>query len=128
MFLSAITCIAATVWLEARGEPLDGMAAVADTIMVRAARRDMSPCEVVNEPGQYATGEVNLEYLDAADLLAYDQAREAATMALTGRGLGLTADHFHAASVGPYWADDFALVGRVGDHLFYDSESERAND
>lgn len=122
MITASIICIAATVFLEARGEGPDGMAAVADVIMTRAERRDLSPCEIVRQKGQFATGDVNLEYLTPADLLAYSQAREAATLAFFGRGLGVRADHFHEVGVTPDWAGSFALVGRAGNHLFYDSE------
>lgn len=122
MIIASIICMAATVFLEARGEGPDGMAAVADVIMLRSARRDLMPCEVVRQNGQFATGEVNLEYLEPADLIAYDQAREAATLAFFGRGLGLKADHFHTVGTRPDWAGSFALVGGAGNHLFYDSE------
>lgn len=122
MITASIICMAATVFLEARGEGPDGMAAVADVIMLRSARRDLMPCEVVRQEGQLATGEINLEYLEPADLLAYNQAREAATLAFFGRGLGVRADHFHTVSMLPDWAGSFALVGRAGNHLFYDSE------
>jgi spore germination cell wall hydrolase CwlJ-like protein len=117
---ASILCITATIWLEARGEPdFDAMAAVADTIMVRAAQRDMAPCDVVREPGQYATGPVDLEYMAPADLEAYERARSAAVTALWGQGLGIQADHFHSTAVRPYWARGRAPVGRVGDHVFY---------
>ena len=101
MITASIICMAATVFLEARGEGPDGMAAVADVILLRSARRDLTPCEVVRQDDQFATGEVNLEYLGPADRLAYDQAREAATLAFFGQGLGLKADHFHAVGATP---------------------------
>jgi len=120
--LSAIICMTATVWLEARGEGPDAMAAVSDTIMVRTARRNQSPCEVVNAQGQYATGDVNLEYMDEIEREAYDVARHVSTLAYFGYGLGIDADHFHRYDVTPHWADDFTVVGRIGSHIFYDSQ------
>lgn len=94
--------------------------AVADTIMVRAARRDMAPCDVVQEPAQYAAGRVDLEYMAPDDLEAYDRARSAAVAAFWGQGLGIQADHFHSVAVMPLWARGGDPVGRVGDHVFYD--------
>jgi N-acetylmuramoyl-L-alanine amidase len=120
--LSAIICMTATVWLEARSEGYDAMAAVADTIMVRAARRNQSPCEVVNAQGQYATGDVNLEYMDEIERAAYDDARHVSVMAYFGYGLGIEADHFHRDDITPHWASEFTVVGRIGSHIFYDSQ------
>jgi spore germination cell wall hydrolase CwlJ-like protein len=117
---AAVICIAATIWLEAWGErDLDAMPAVADTIMTRAAQRDLLPCEVVTEKGQYATGVVDLEYMDEVEREAYDRARQIAINAYFGRGLGLDADHFHNGTVRPYWALDEYRVGQIGDHTFY---------
>lgn len=116
-----IICIAATIWLEARGEPdFDATAAVADTIMVRAAQRDIAPCDVVQEPEQYAKGRVDLEYMATDDLEAYERARGVAVAAFWGQGLGIQADHFHSIAVQPMWALGVQPVGRVGDHVFYD--------
>lgn len=117
---AAVICITATIWLEARGEAdFDAMPAVADTIMLRAAQRDLSPCEVVNEPWQYAQGVVDLEYMDEFEREAYDRARQISTNAFFGRGLGLDADHFHNDTVRPPWALDEYRVGRIGGHTFY---------
>ena len=117
---ASIISMAATLWLEARGEPdFDAMAAVADTIMVRAAQRDLSPCGVVQEPHQYANGVVDLEYMEPADRAAYDAARMVARDALMGRGLGLQADHFHNTTVMPHWARGREPVARIGGHVFY---------
>lgn len=117
---AAVICITATIWLEAWGEKdFDAMPAVADTIMVRAAQRDLSPCGVVNEKGQYAQSAVDLEYMDEIEREAYDRARQIAANAFYGRGLGLDADHFHNGTVRPSWALDKYRVGRIGDHTFY---------
>ena len=124
MITATLICMAATMFLEARSEGPDGMAAVADVIIMRAARRNLLPCEVVHEDDQFATGEVNLEYLEPADRLAYDQAREAAALAFFGQGLGLKADYFHTVDTLPYWAGSFERVGRIGNHYFYDSETK----
>jgi N-acetylmuramoyl-L-alanine amidase len=35
------------------------------------------------------------------------------------RGITEGATHYHATYVSPAWARDFALVGRIGEHIFY---------
>jgi spore germination cell wall hydrolase CwlJ-like protein len=35
------------------------------------------------------------------------------------RGISEGATHYHADYVNPSWARDFALVGRIGVHVFY---------
>jgi spore germination cell wall hydrolase CwlJ-like protein len=35
------------------------------------------------------------------------------------RGLTEGSTHYHAKYVNPAWAKDFALVGRIGEHIFY---------
>ena len=35
------------------------------------------------------------------------------------RGITEGATHYHATYVSPAWARDFALVGRIGAHIFY---------
>jgi len=35
------------------------------------------------------------------------------------RGITEGATHYHATYVSPEWARDFALVGRIGEHIFY---------
>jgi N-acetylmuramoyl-L-alanine amidase len=35
------------------------------------------------------------------------------------RGLTEGATHYHATYVSPAWARDFALIGRIGEHIFY---------
>jgi spore germination cell wall hydrolase CwlJ-like protein len=120
MLTAQALCVVGTIFLEARSEKdLDAMAAVADTIMTRSAQRNLSPCQVVNQKGQYATGEVNLEYMQPADREAYDRAKDAALKAFNGNGLGLDADHFHTVTTLPYWAKGQQPVARIGNHLFY---------
>lgn len=122
--MTHILCLAAVAFLEARGEGLDGMAAVADTVITRMAHRDQSACEVA-QSGQYAWAEVNLEYLGPEDRIAFDMAKQIATAAIYGHShMGIEADFFHEVSVTPYWADDMALVGRIGNHVYYDSKGE----
>jgi hypothetical protein len=96
---------------EARGEPYEGMVAVALTAVNRALEWDMTIEAVLTEPRQYAApyrGEVSVEV------------REAVSAALAGEAV-FDGDptHFHEASVRPYWAGVFVELGQVGNHVFY---------
>ena len=35
------------------------------------------------------------------------------------RGITEGATHYHATYVSPEWARDFAIIGRIGEHIFY---------
>jgi len=105
-----ITCLAVVIYLEARGEPIQGRIAVADTVMTRGH----DTCAVVQSPGQYAvTGHVDYASDDWASALAV-------SAAVVWGGVGCRcATHFHTVSVTPYWAGDLTRVGVIGEHVFY---------
>jgi len=113
-----ITCLAVVIYLEARGEPLAGRIAVADTVMTRALHEGMTrgpdTCAVVQSPGQYAvTGHVDYTSDEWASAVAV-------SAAVVWGGVGCRcATHFHTVSVTPYWADDLTRVGVIGEHVFY---------
>jgi len=105
-----ITCLAVVIYLEARGEPLAGRIAVADTVMTRGT----DTCAIVQSPGQYAVA-------GRIDYASDEWASAVAVSALVQwAGLGCRcATHFHTRSVKPYWADDLTRVGVIGEHGFY---------
>jgi hypothetical protein len=97
---------------EARGEPYDGMIAVAETVLNRARLWDMTPTEIMTAEGQFYTG-YNGPISDAVKLAVSD--------ALAGIKVfpGQQITHFHEASVTPYWAESKTFVGKIGNHKFY---------
>jgi len=108
-------CIALAIHFEARGEPLAGQMAVAETIMTRAERRGLSPCEVVFQPGQFhgplrhfhdgmPMPHFSRETLFAARHAFNDEPR-----------LCPEADYFHRGQV-PQWG---RFICRIGAHTFY---------
>ena len=122
------TCLATTVYLEARGEPVIGQMAVAEVAM---RRREMklwgdSVCDVVTAPKQFATTTVPSSYaLD--NLQAWNRAWAIAGQALQNwklpRGERTDvvphADHFvKADSPMPDWAHGTPRAV-IGDHRFY---------
>lgn len=100
------------VMSESRGEPFEGMIAVAQTIKDRSDLWGMTPVEVVTKPKQYAMpyqGEVSTEIEDAVSLV-FDQGYRAFEPATT---------HFHADYVNPYWTESKTSRGTIGSHRFY---------
>jgi len=108
-----ITCLAVVIYLEARGEPLQGRIAVADTVMVRGG----DTCAVVQSPGQYAvTGRIDYASDEWASALAV-------SAAVVWGGVGCRcATHFHTLDIDPYWADSMSKIAVIGDHVFYMDE------
>ena len=84
-------CLALNIYYESRSSNRADRMAVADVVMNRVKHTyyPNTICGVVQQGKQYASG------------------------AMKG------ATHYHATYVEPEWARDFALVGRIGEHIFY---------
>jgi len=95
---------------EARGEDLQGMMAVAQTILDRSELWNMTPSEVVQAPGQYAapySGKVS------------DEIKLAVANVFDG-GIRVFAEPItHFAEGEPYWAEGKTSRGSVGRHQFW---------
>lgn len=111
-----LICLALTIFLEARGEPLAGQYAVGQVILNRTVSEDYpdSVCEVVAQPHQFAPhrqvkGEPvakGLAFLIAADLLInYTPNTEVLWF-------------YNPRKASPGWADRLQPVSRIGRHLF----------
>ncbi|MBS0439995.1 MAG: cell wall hydrolase [Proteobacteria bacterium] len=126
-------CLAATVYLEARGEPVTGQMAVAE---VGLRRRDggqwgSSLCTVLRARGQFALSTTSKNYVfDDTD--AWNEAWLIAGVALDvwklppawRPSLVPNADHFYAAGslpLPPGWAKGPPLAV-IGDHRFYHAD------
>ena len=109
-FLSAL-CVAATLYGEARDQPIDGQIAIADVIATRVAspRHPDNACDVVFARRQFAPART----FDEPAALA-----RALSIAFSEDTLGVEATHFHSGPP-PYWAASFSLAGEIGDHTFY---------
>lgn len=97
---------------EARGESVEGMAAVAQVIRDRATTWGMSVTDVVMAPGQFASpynGEISPEVVRAV-WAVFDEGMSV---------LEIPTTHFHADYVSPYWTADKVSRGSVGAHRFY---------
>lgn len=121
------TCLATTVYLEARSEPVLGQMAVAEVAMRRlqARRWGDTVCAVVNAKGQFAQSIVSKNYV-IRNPKAWQRAWTVAGDALRNWALPVEqrklvvpdADHFFAQNVAnPTWRDEH-LVAVIGGHSF----------
>ncbi|MCA0944521.1 cell wall hydrolase [Salipiger pacificus] len=120
---AAATCLALTMYHEARGEGVDGMLAVADVVLNRKAdpRWPSTVCDVVFDPDQF---EWTIDDIldEPTEPEAWSLAERLAVEVLADPHatlIGYEATHFHAVDKTPYWAPDLDLIGKIGGHVFY---------
>lgn len=125
--INQMMCMAAAVFFEARDQPIQGQIAVAEVVMnrVESPRWPNDICSVVFQPSQFSfthdgQSDNYRKYTSGvADRKAIRVAEEIAISVVGGYRLGLTSTHYHATYVSPYWANQYDLDGRIGDHIFY---------
>ena len=126
--ISALFCVASAIYFEARGEPIEGQAAVAWVIYHRTAAPGYpdTACEVVTED-EHRRNQCQFSFMcdgkreDIHDEWAYAKAL-LVTMATAGNFLpdptgGAT--HYHATKVRPWWATELKRTTRIDNHIFY---------
>lgn len=130
--MTDIVAVTATIFLEARGESIEGRIAVGHVIMNRSVRRSQSIKEVVFAAKQFSC----FNDFDSEKVLAklcslpevYMNCREIAQCVLHGsfRTGGFPADHYYnPALCQPSWADGMKIVATIGNHVFLDSKQRR---
>ena len=128
-------CLALNIYYEARSSNRADRMAVADVVLNRVNHTyyPNTVCEVVQQGKQYADGRMVRNrcqfswYCDGksdwpTNMDAWVEAQQIAYNMLVhndARGITEGATHYHATYVSPQWARDFALVGRIGEHIFY---------
>ena len=122
-----LTCLARTLYWEAKGESDAGMRAVANVVLNRLGHEGFpdTVCGVVKQ-GQ-ETGACQFSWWcdgrsdDTEEPEPYAQAKEIARRALNGQLEDATdgALYFHHSRLDPPWAGEYIKTTRVGDHLFY---------
>lgn len=127
-FSDQYRCLAQAIYFEARSEPVQGQAAVAQVVLnrVASARYPSTICGVVfqNERRRH-----RCQFSFACDGRsdnprewdAWQRARRVAMLVLTRDVKDFSADatHYHATYVKPYWAARLQATARVGSHVFY---------
>jgi spore germination cell wall hydrolase CwlJ-like protein len=122
-----ITCLARTIYWEARGEKAASMEAVASVVMNRLGHEGFpdTVCAVVrqgNERGAcqfswWCDGRSDQAREDASYATAKEIARRALNLQLKDRTRG--ALYFHHRNVMPGWAGEYARTAEIGDFVFY---------
>lgn len=115
-------CLALVVYVEARGEPIDGQLMVADVVVNRQGidRFPDDLCAVVFDPDQFTGITDDLDFLGIFADPAWQQSVVVATEVLEGSSMGSTATHYHTLDSNPYWSNHLTLLGQYGNHVFYE--------
>lgn len=123
----ALTCLARTIYWEARGETPAGMESVANVVMNRLGHDGFpnTVCEVVKQGNEQGTcqfswwcdGRPDHAWEDAPYALAKEIARRALNLQLTDRTRG--ALYFHQRKAAPGWATTYVKTAEVDDFVFY---------
>ena len=120
-------CLATTVYLEARSEPVIGQLAVAEVALRRRDRGHWgnTVCKVVTAPHQFATTTTPGSF-EITNLDAFHKAWLIAGRSINNWSLPKSerlvyvpqADHFATVAVAPSWSSS-RVVRKIGDHAFY---------
>lgn len=121
-------CLTQAIYYEAAVEPVEGMQAVAQTVLnrLRHPGYPKSICGVVYQGSQRSTGCQFSFTCDGAlarvpHPVLWERARSVALRSLNGFVLTTvgTATHYHADYVAPYWAPTLYKISQIGRHIFY---------
>lgn len=123
----AITCLARTIYWEARGEDVAGKEAIANVVMNRLGHEGFpeTVCAVVTQGKEQGACQFSWwcdgQSDDAEQAKSYASAKEISRKALN-RQLGdrtKGALFFHHRNVTPSWSIKYMQSAEVGDHIFY---------
>lgn len=119
-------CLALVVYVEARGEPLDGQLMVAEVVLNRVAIEAYpdTVCGVVFDPKQFSGLNQPVDLVAILEDDAWGTSIDIAYAALSGNTLGTNATHFHNQKARPYWVDSMDKLGVYGKHTFYQQETD----
>jgi hypothetical protein len=125
---TALECLTAAIYYEARSESEGGQRAVAQVVLnrVRHPAFPKSVCGVVYQGSNRSTG-CQFTFTCDGSLARtrqpgpWERARRFAAEALSGyvyQPVGL-ATHYHTTAIHPWWADAMAKAVTIGSHIFY---------
>lgn len=131
--ITASLCLAMAVYYEARGEPIEGQAAVAQVILNRVADSGYpdTVCGVVTQPYQFSflnhlknvpvEQRVNIMVQKITDKGAWNRSKAIAKDVMMRRKPKISALYYHANIVTPEWSRSTKLVKllTIGNHIFY---------
>ncbi len=123
----AITCLARSIYWEARGEGVAGQEAIANVVMNRLGHEGFpeTVCAVVTEGKEQGACQFSWwcdGHSDAAEeAKSYASAKEISRKALNRQLDDRTkgAFYFHNRNLTPSWSTEYIKTAEVGDHIFY---------
>lgn len=123
----ALTCLARTIYWEAKGEGRAGMQAVAAVVMNRLGHEGFpdTVCEVVRQGHEHGTCQFSWwcdgRADEAEDEITYAIAKESAREALNRQQVDRTggAMYFHRQDLHPAWSTEYIRTIQVGEHVYY---------
>jgi len=123
----AITCLARTIYWEAKGEGDAGMEAVANVVMNRLGHKGFpnTICGVVKQGHEQGACQFSWwcdgRSDDAEEAESYTRAKEIARKALNRQLTDRTggALYFHYRKTTPNWSSEYIRTVEVGEHVFY---------
>lgn len=118
MLTSALLCLAMTIYVEARGEPVQGQIEVAAATINRTKEKDRpsTVCGVVSQKGQY-TWKKNFKVKDKK---AFKNSKKLASLYLQGKlrsKIGKRT-YFNRYTLGKRYKTKYKPI-RIGNHVFY---------
>jgi spore germination cell wall hydrolase CwlJ-like protein len=127
---SALVCLSANIFHEARGEPILGQYAVASVVMNRAAGRQDQVCKVVLAKNQFSWTTRMVRYqhglpvlnvkMTQADAWSWDIAMRVARTTLNGQMIDVSkgATFYFRKDRNPIWRHALVPTTQIGQHLF----------
>jgi spore germination cell wall hydrolase CwlJ-like protein len=117
-------CLSLVVYVEARGEPIDGQMLVAEVVINRTQveRFPDDVCSVVFDEAQFSGITTDMDLVGIFSDPDWKTSQQVAETALEGNLVGTEATHFHADYVKPYWSKHLTKLGQYGKHIFYIEE------
>jgi len=130
--VSDFYCMLNNVYHEARGESYEGMMAVNQVVLNRAAKKRKTVCEIIKEPKQFSwrnSRNTPVEQLTPAARVATRLAPGASVFESlygghpAGKNRTLKGFYFyHNVNVNPKWAKAMKTKRVIGNHVFYKGE------
>jgi spore germination cell wall hydrolase CwlJ-like protein len=116
-----IACLAKNIYMEARGEPIEGQIAVAQVTLNRLNTGDFGStiCKVVYAKNQFSWTNEKAKPIKANK--EWEASIIVATAVLKGsiHLPNFNALYFHTRQVRPMWAKTKTRVARIANHIFY---------
>ena len=115
-----VTCLANTLYVEARGESLIGKVAVAKVVLNRVDDSNFpdSICDVVQDPGEFPQASNK----KSADLV-WKKVQSLSEFIIKYNDIIVDPTNgalfFHTSNIKPYWAEEFEKVAKIDSHIFY---------